>query len=87
VKCVMVLGVVFALAGCAGRQDAEPRTVRVDVPVAVPCRSPAVQEPVWSTAMLKKGDSLQTKVRALLAERQQHLGYEALLRAAVGACQ
>ncbi len=26
---VQVLGLVFALAGCAGRQEAEPRTVRV----------------------------------------------------------
>jgi len=86
-KCVMVLGVVFALAGCAGRQEAEPRTVRVEVPVAVPCRVPAVQEPTWATASLQKGDSLQAKVRALLAERQQHLGYEAQLRAAVMACQ
>ncbi|UXJ53994.1 hypothetical protein [Pseudomonas citronellolis] len=83
----LVVGMVFALAGCAGRQDAEPRTVRVDVPVAVPCRAPAVQEPAWSTASLQKGDSPQTKVRALLAERQQHLGYEAQLRAAVQTCQ
>ncbi|MBH8655068.1 hypothetical protein I5J64_32145, partial [Pseudomonas aeruginosa] len=29
------LGLAFALAGCAGRQEAEPRTVRVEVPVAV----------------------------------------------------
>lgn len=83
----LVVGMVFALAGCVGRQDAEPRTVRVEVPVAVPCRSPAVQEPTWATASLQKGDSLQVKVRALLAERQQHLGYEAQLRAAVMACQ
>ena len=40
-----MMGMLVALAGCAGRQDAEPRTVRVDVPVAVPCRAPAVQEP------------------------------------------
>lgn len=82
-------GVVLmaALAGCAARQEAEPRTVRVEVPVAVPCKAPAVQEPTWATAMLQKGDSLEVKVRALLAERQQHLGYEAQLRAAVQACQ
>lgn len=78
---------MVALAGCAARQVAEPRTVRVEVPVAVPCKSPAVQEPTWATAMLQKGDSLEVKVRALLAERQQHLGYEAQLRAAVQACQ
>jgi len=82
-----MVGTVFALAGCAGRNDAEPRTVRVDVPMAVPCRAPAVQEPAWSTASLQKGGSLQTKVRALLAERRQRIGYELLLVAALDACR
>ncbi len=82
-----VIAVLVALAGCAGQVEPEPRTVRVEVPVAVPCRAPAVQEPTWATASLQKGDSLQTKVRALLADRQQHLGYEAQLRAAVDACR
>ncbi|MFZ5959866.1 hypothetical protein ACOXVJ_20385 [Pseudomonas knackmussii] len=83
----LMFGVVVALAGCAGQVEPEPRTVRVNVPVAVPCRAPAVTEPSWATAALQKGDSLQVKVRALLAERQQRLGYEAQLRAAVLACQ
>ncbi|MCY1299085.1 Cell Wall Hydrolase [compost metagenome] len=39
-RCWLVV-VMVALAGCAGRQDAEPRTVRVEVPVLVPCRAPA----------------------------------------------
>lgn len=81
------VGMLVALAGCAGRQEAEPRTVRVEVPVAVPCRVPAVEVPVWSTAGLRKGDDLQTKVRALLAERLQRVGYEAQLLAANQACQ
>ncbi|WP_305826895.1 hypothetical protein [Pseudomonas aeruginosa] len=84
---VQVLGLVFALAGCAGRQEAEPRTVRVDVPVAVPCRVSAVEVPAWATAGLKKSDDIQTKVRALLAERLQRIGYEAQLLAANQACQ
>lgn len=63
----MILIFAVALAGCAGRQEAEPRTVRVEVPVAVPCRVPAAEVPVWATAGLRKGDDLQTKVRALLA--------------------
>ncbi|HBO1148964.1 TPA: hypothetical protein ACM2X8_006154 [Pseudomonas aeruginosa] len=33
----MILNFAVALAGCAGRQEAEPRTVRVEVPVAVLC--------------------------------------------------
>lgn len=35
----------LVLAGRAGQVDPEPRTVRVEVPVAVPCRAPEVQEP------------------------------------------
>ncbi|RCI64766.1 hypothetical protein DT376_44660, partial [Pseudomonas aeruginosa] len=66
---VVLMLMMFALAGCAGRQEAEPRTVRVEVPVAVPCRAPAVEVPAWAAAGLRKGDDLQTKVRALLAER------------------
>ncbi|MFG8480026.1 hypothetical protein ACEOUU_12220 [Pseudomonas aeruginosa] len=84
---VQVLGLVFALAGCAGQFEPEPRTVRVEVPVAVPCRVPAVEVPAWAAAGLKKSDDLQTKVRALLAERRQRIGYEAQLLAANRACQ
>ncbi|MCO1762334.1 hypothetical protein FA473_14335 [Pseudomonas aeruginosa] len=84
---VQVLGLVFALAGCAGQVEPEPRTVRVEVQVAVPCRVPAVEVPAWAAAGLKKSDDLQTKVRALLAERRQRIGYEAQLLAANRACQ
>ncbi|HGN1512489.1 hypothetical protein ACQCLI_22310 [Pseudomonas nitroreducens] len=76
-----------ALARCAGQAESELRTVRVKVPVAVPCRAPAVEEPISATASLQKGDSLQTKVRALLAELEQRTGYEVQLRAAVQAFQ
>lgn len=82
-----LLVLVVALAGCAGQVEPEPRTVRVEVPVAVPCRAPAVEVPTWATALLQKGDSLQTKVRALLAELEQRKGYEVQLRAAVQSCQ
>ncbi|MBV5701750.1 hypothetical protein ACIUXA_08930 [Pseudomonas aeruginosa] len=83
---VVLMLVMVALAGCAGRVEPEPRTVRVEVPVAVPCRVPAVEVPAWATAGLKKSDDIQTKVRALLAELQQRKGYEVQLRAAVQAC-
>ncbi len=83
----MILIFAVALAGCACQVEPEPRTVRVEVPVAVPCRVPAVEVPVWATAGLRKGDDLQTKVRALLAERLQRIGYEAQLLAANQACQ
>ncbi|MDH0287662.1 hypothetical protein N7414_00935 [Pseudomonas sp. GD04087] len=78
---------VVALAGCAGQVEPEPRTVRVEVPVTVPCRAPAVDVPAWATASLQKSDSLQTKVRALLAEMEQRKGYEVQLLAALQACK
>ncbi|HCR1546597.1 TPA: hypothetical protein ONA52_000357 [Pseudomonas aeruginosa] len=85
-KAVLML-VMVALAGCAGQVEPEPRTVRVEVPVEVPCRVPPVEVPAWATAGLIKSADLQTKVRALLAERRQRIGYEEELKAAVAACK
>ncbi|WP_447751595.1 hypothetical protein [Pseudomonas nicosulfuronedens] len=82
-----LLVLVVALAGCAGQVEPEPRTVRVEVPVAVPCRAPVVEVPMWATASLQKSDALQTKVRAVLAELEQRKGYEVQLLAASGACK
>ena len=74
------------LAGCA-THESEVRTVRVDVPVLVPCRSPDIAVPSWATVELKKSDVLEVKVRALLAERRQRIGYERELVAAAVVCQ
>lgn len=76
----------LVLTGCAAREP-EVRTVRVEVPVQVPCRAPVVPVPAWATDSLKKTDSLELKVRALLAERRQRIGYERLLLAANDACR
>ncbi|MCB2254686.1 hypothetical protein KTQ74_22475 [Pseudomonas chlororaphis] len=83
---LLLLGVVVLLAGCAGREP-EVRTVRVEVPVQVPCRAPEVAVPAWAAGSLRKADSLEQKVRALLAERRQRIGYERELVAAVTACR
>jgi len=85
----IIMGMVVAMAGCAGQPVAEPepRVVRVDVPVQVPCRVKAPAVPAWAAEGLHKEDSLEVKVRALLAERRQRIGYERLLVAAVASCQ
>lgn len=82
-------GVVLALglAGCAGKIEPQVQYVRVEVPVQVPCRVPEVAVPPWAAAGLRKTDSLEVKVRALLAERRQRIGYERLLEAGVSACR
>lgn len=87
-KRMVLAGMVVALAGCAGQAvEPEPRIVRVEVPVAVPCRTDEVAVPPWAAAGLRKGDSLEVKVRALLAERRQARGYIRELEAAISACR
>ncbi|MGO2451869.1 hypothetical protein [Pseudomonas taetrolens] len=46
-----------------------------------------VAVPPWAAAGLRKSDSLELKVRALLAECRQRTGYERQLVAAERACQ
>lgn len=86
---LMMLGLIFALAGCAGQPAAEPepRIVRVEVPVAVPCLTKDVAVPPWAAAGLRKSDSLEVKARALLAERRQRIGYERELLVANEVCR
>ncbi|UXV21082.1 hypothetical protein N4P55_06915 [Pseudomonas fluorescens] len=84
-KALLVV-LAMVLAGCAGRPP-EVRTVRVEVPLLVPCKTKDVEVPTWAAQGLKKSDSLELKVRALLAERRQRIGYERQLVAALGSCQ
>ena len=82
----LLIWLVAVLAGC-GTREPEVRTVRVEVPVLVPCKTKGVAVPPWAAAGLQKADSLEVKVRALLAERRQRIGYEKELVAAIDACQ
>ncbi len=78
---------VLLVAGCASKAPPLAQYVRVEVPVQVPCRAPEIVPPAWATASLRLTDDLETKVRALLAERLQRIGYEEMLEAAVSACR
>lgn len=80
-------GLALALAGCAGKSEPQIQYVRVEVPVQVPCRAPEVAVPAWAAAGLRKTDSLEVKVRSLLAERRQRIGYEKELEAAAYSCR
>lgn len=83
---ITLIACVLALAGCGYRVEPRVQYVRVEVPVQVPCRAPEVAVPPWAAEGLRKTDSLEVKVRALLAERRQRIGYEKLLEATHGAC-
>nr|WP_054913205.1 hypothetical protein [Pseudomonas sp. NBRC 111127] len=78
---------VLALAGCGSRAEPQVQYVRVEVPVQVPCQAPEVAVPSWAAAGLRKSDSLEVKVRALLAERRQRIGYARQIEAAIHACK
>ena len=84
---MLVFVLALVLAGCSGRTQPQVQYLRVEVPVQVPCRVPEVTAPSWAAAGLRKSDSLEVKVRALLAERRQRIGYEKQLEAAVSACK
>jgi len=82
-----VLAGIALLAACAGKVEPQTQYVRVEVPVQVPCRAPEVAVPAWAADGLRKADSLEVKVRALLAERRQRIGYEKQLAVVADACQ
>ncbi|MBA1256553.1 hypothetical protein G7021_28250 [Pseudomonas carnis] len=81
----LLVVLAMILSGCAVRPP-EVRTVRVEVPVLVPCKIKEVAVPPWAAQGLKKSDGLELKVRALLAERRQRIGYEKQLEALVQSC-
>ncbi|WP_060538355.1 hypothetical protein [Pseudomonas sp. NBRC 111125] len=87
VACRSGLVLTLGLVGCAGKVEPQIQYVRVEVPVQVPCRAPEVSVPPWAAAGLRQTDSLEVKVRALLAERRQRIGYEKELEAATKACR
>ncbi|MDG9928400.1 MULTISPECIES: hypothetical protein [unclassified Pseudomonas] len=84
-----VMAAALLLAGCASQPpvDPEPKLVRVEVPVLVLCRTAETPVPAWASDGLKASDTLEVKVRALLAERRQRIGYERELVAANDACR
>ncbi|MBF8636100.1 hypothetical protein IRZ48_05445 [Pseudomonas fulva] len=86
-KTQSLLLAILLLTGCTPHIEPEVPTMHVEVPVQVPCRAPDVAVPPWAADSLSKTDSLQMKVRALLAERLQHIGYEKELVAANRSCQ
>jgi len=85
--CALLLA--LTLAGCAdwGRKEVEYVPFEVKVPVPVPCAAEIPPEPTWATGTLRKADTLDDKAKALLAEREQRIGYEAKLKAATDGCR
>lgn len=80
---LILVGALCALLGCTGKPavELEPRIVSVDLLVEVPCRTNEVAVPPCA-AGLAAVDTLEVKVRALLAEGRPRIGYGRELLAA-----
>ena len=73
------------LAGCQTAPISLPPSV--EVPVSVPCRAVMPATPAWATDTMQPGADIYERTVLLLAEREQRIGFETQLIAAVGACQ
>lgn len=71
-----------ALAGCGSTQQ----LVEVPVPVPVECREKSPPRPAMPTDGLLPTDSLDRKVKAMMAEIELREGYEIELVTALGNC-
>jgi hypothetical protein len=63
------------------------RPVAVDMPVAVPCKAPAIQRPDEPLLHVAPQASLFDKVKAALVEIDIRKAYETQMEAAMAACE
>jgi hypothetical protein len=83
-KILAALTALTLTAGCASLgQD----TVRVEVPVAVPCNPPLVEEPTYPVDALATGASAYEYARAMWATIEMYEAYVLQLRAASELCR
>ena len=77
------------LLGCATKApDTEIRTVKVEVPVTVPCVVPLIEKPrMYFDELAKEDMAMFKKTQLLLAQDYVLKGYIGELEAAIKACQ
>lgn len=83
----ILAGTVVLLAGCSAAREAPPQTIRVEVPVSVPCRPTWPEKPAWPTDGLALDAPLWDQMAALRAERKLMRGYVGGLEAALRGCE
>lgn len=85
--------VLAALSGCAMFEPkVEYVPYEVKVVVETPCAAQLPAEPEWKTKGMPRvdpvtGEGLDVAVDKLTAEREQRIGYEEKIKAAVKGCQ
>ena len=85
-KAVSIL-ILLLLAGCATAPRNPGETTKADLPIGVRCEAKAVPVPDFAVDLLPLGASDGELFDALKIERNQRIGYEIELLAAVRQCQ
>lgn len=80
------LAILLFLAGCA-TPPVEYVPFEVKVPIPVPCAAQIPAPPASFAAALTRANTLDDKVKAILADLQSKDGYIEQLKAAVRGCQ
>lgn len=84
----LILLPLFLLSGCFETiPTVKVVTQKVEVPVPVPCKEELPSKPDFNFDKLTEEQDLHDKAKALLADRQLHLGYETELVAKLKACK
>jgi hypothetical protein len=74
--------------GCATTEPGIKTVIQtVDVPVAIPCKTPIPVVPNFNFDKLTTDKDIFTKSQATLADRDLHLDYETELLAALKSCE
>ena len=75
------------LVGCATTDPAiSVQTQEVKIPIAIPCKAKIPEVPVFNMNKIDPSQDIFEKTKALLADINLHLGYEAELLAALNSC-
>jgi len=86
-KILTIVMSAMIISGCASTTPVVNTVIqKVEVPVMVPCQITPPAPPQYYFDAITAIDELFDKVKALLADRNLHLGYEEELRAALTAC-
>ena len=84
----IVAGLLLAsLFGCASDPIIKTETVRVEVPIAVPCAGPKPAEPAWDVPQITAGQNDYQVAQAYTSDRIRARDYINQILAAFAGCK
>lgn len=83
---ILIFLILLLVSGCA-TQGIRTEVQKVEVPIAVQCKTDLPQKPNYSFDNLKPEDDLFTKTKALLSDIELYKAYTLELEAALRSCK